>query len=44
MVALVCQRNSPANWQDEAMDAMADIEESIARGEFTCEEWIKALA
>lgn len=40
----MCQRNTPANWQDEAMDAMADIDESIKRGEFTRDEWIKALS
>lgn len=42
-MTIVCQRNSPAHWQDEAMDAMADIDASIAKGEFTAEEWIKAL-
>jgi hypothetical protein len=29
---------------DEAMDAIGDVNESIARGEFTTEEWIKALS
>ena len=44
MVTAVCQRNSPENWRDEAMDSIGEVNESIERSEFTVDEWIKALS
>ena len=44
MVTAVCQRNSPENWRDEAMDSIGEVNESIERGEFTVDDWIKALS
>lgn len=40
----VCMRNSPNDWQRETEAAIKDVGATIKSGEFTVDEWIKALS
>lgn len=44
MIRDVCMRNSPNDWQRETEAAIKDVGATIKSGEFTVDEWIKALS